>query len=437
MLLEFKTKNFKSFNDEIAFKLIPEPIKGIDYSVLHRKINKKEYKALSAAVIYGPNSSGKTNIIGAIEVLKNIVLRGNIKNTEEPTSPNYATARLELIPNIKKQMSEPVVFDIRFIAEEILFEYYLCINLGKFLDTKYKREVFEEKLSINEKMIYHRKDSLEIGDIKAIKGYLVNGFNSSNESIARDNINKEELFLTTYFKTLYSAKITEIIQEWFKEKLIIIYRADSFRTSPIINESRDKLYVDGTLNSALKIFGLTGENIAYSVSDENGKTEPVSLIDIGNEKVAKIPADIFESFGTIRFMNIFPILLEAILYGKTVAIDEFDASIHPMALMSIINIFHNDDINTKGAQLIFNTHNPIFLNKNLFRRDEIKFVERDEETGISTHYSLSDFGTSGENAVRNSSDYMRNYFVNRYGAIKNIDFSDVFINDESEDTSEV
>ena len=42
-------------------------------------------------------------------------------------------------------------------------------------------------------------------------------------------------------------------------------------------------------------------------------------------------------------------------------VDEFDASIHPMALMSIINVFHNDDININRAQLIFNTHNPIFL----------------------------------------------------------------------------
>ena len=51
--------------------------------------------------------------------------------------------------------------------------------------------------------------------------------------------------------------------------------------------------------------------------------------------------------------------------GGTLIVDEFDASIHPMALMSIINIFHNDDINIHNAQLIFNTHNPIFLNSNL------------------------------------------------------------------------
>jgi len=96
-----------------------------------------------------------------------------------------------------------------------------------------------------------------------------------------------------------------------------------------------------------------------------------------------------------------------------------------MALMNIINIFHNDDINIHHAQLIFNTHNPIFLNANLFRRDEIKFVERDDNTHVSEHYALSDFKTSGERGVRKGEDYMKNYFINQYGAIKDVDFSSI------------
>ena len=97
-----------------------------------------------------------------------------------------------------------------------------------------------------------------------------------------------------------------------------------------------------------------------------------------------------------------------------------------MALMNLVNIFHNDDINIHGAQLIFNTHNPIFLDHNLFRRDEIKFVDWDEEKQCSVHYSLSDFKTAGYNGVRRGSDYMKEYFVDRYGAIKDIDLTPVF-----------
>ena len=136
-----------------------------------------------------------------------------------------------------------------------------------------------------------------------------------------------------------------------------------------------------------------------------------------------IPAEMFESYGTIRLITEFPLIIRAMLNGATLVMDEFDASIHPIALMSIINIFHNDDINKFHAQLIFNTHNPIFLNASLFRRDEIKFVERDDTTGFSTHYALSDFKTA--QGIRKGEDYMSNYFVSRYGAIKDIDFSPI------------
>ena len=77
--------------------------------------------------------------------------------------------------------------------------------------------------------------------------------------------------------------------------------------------------------------------------------------------------------------------------------------------MNIINIFHNDEINIHHAQLIFNTHNPIFLDASLFRRDEIKFVERDEKTNQSVQYSLSDFRTA--DGIRKGEDYMSNYFA--------------------------
>lgn len=126
----------------------------------------------------------------------------------------------------------------------------------------------------------------------------------------------------------------------------------------------------------------------------------MSVIKLKNEKGTIIPVEFFESYGTIRLLDILPIILGVMKTGATLFMDELDASIHPMVVMSIIKIFHNDDINKNGAQLIFNTHNPIFLNKNLFRRDEIKFVEKDDKESIL--YALSDFGTSGKNGVRNS-----------------------------------
>ena len=430
MLLEFKMKNFKSFKEEMNFKMVPaQKIKDLEYSLISKKVGDKEIKALSSAAIYGPNSAGKTNIIGGMEVLRSIILNGNINNRENITSPNTAVDKLELIPNIENDKKEPVYFYIKFIAQEMIIEFKLLIEIGAFLDFSFDRKIINEELYINNTLIYNRNTDLEIGKIDSIKEYHIENFSKDTaEKIAKANLDNKELFLNGMFKTLYSKKIFDIIYEWFKGNFRIIYHADKMHFSPIIdtNNKELKYYVDRTLNKAVKDFGLTSEKIAYPIKGDKEPVEPLSMINVkGTDKQAILPAEFFESFGTIRFLNIFPLILGTIKSGATLVIDELDASIHPMAIMNIINIFHNDEINTKGAQLIFNTHNPIFLNNALLRRDEIKFVEKDDKG--STHYSLSDFGTSGKTGVRNTEDYMKNYFINKYGAIKDIDFSEIFI----------
>jgi hypothetical protein len=90
MLLDFKVKNYKSFVEEASFSMIPAPRQtGLDYSLLKKKIGRNTVKGLSCSVIYGPNASGKTNVIGAMDTMRSIVLQGNIRNSEEKgQSPN-------------------------------------------------------------------------------------------------------------------------------------------------------------------------------------------------------------------------------------------------------------------------------------------------------------------------------------------------------------
>lgn len=430
MLLEFKMKNFKSFKEEMDFKMIPASIKDLEYSLITNKVEGKKMKALSSAVIYGPNSAGKTNIIGGMEVFRSIILSGNIKNKEDNTTANIAVNKLELIPNIKSKKNEPVEFYIKFFTNDMIIEFKLALSLESFLINKNNREVIEEELKINNKLVYKRTNKVEFGKFDGIKQYLIENFaEATAEKIAQSNLDCQELFLNGIFKTLYSKKIYNIITQWFQEKFKIIYRADNMEITPIIPQgTKNKFFIDRELNKALKEFGLTSDNIAFPILDNEEQIIPLSMVGTGKEgEGIALPAEFFESFGTIRFLNIFPIIFEAIENGMVLVIDELDASIHPMAIMNIINIFHNDEINTKGAQLIFNTHNPIFLNNALFRRDEIKFVEKEDEGSV--FYSLSDFGTNGSKGVRNTEDYMKNYFINKYGAIKDIDFSDVFIDE--------
>lgn len=75
-------------------------------------------------MIYGPNTSGKTNIIAGMDVFREIVLRGNIKNTEHISSSNISNGCLELIPNHMLTKPKPT----RFILNLQIIVF--CLNMS-------------------------------------------------------------------------------------------------------------------------------------------------------------------------------------------------------------------------------------------------------------------------------------------------------------------
>lgn len=436
MLYEFRAKNFKSFRDEFIFSMKPAPKqKGLDYSVLKKVVGKKLTKALCSAVIYGANASGKTNLISAMGVLKNIVLSGNIRNGTGPFPTNVAAHTLELIPNCYAKTRDPVSFAIEFFHDGDIFFYSLQINLGYFLEESFARQIEREELKVNGFTIFLREgNSASCSNLTKVRKYLPDGkvsISKVRQELITRSLQKEELFLTNGFKSIVSPLLCAKVLDWFSNKFLIICRADAMTVSPVFGKDQtEPLPLTQDFRKAMHSFGLENHELCYVPRPDGNGAELCSfLADPAKEGKAKIIlANVFESYGTIRFAQLYPLIAKTLKDGAVLVIDEFDASIHPMALLSIVNSFHNDEINKNGAQLIFNTHNPIFLNSNYYRRDEIKFVEIDKETNSSIHYALSDFGTSGENGVRKNEDYLKNYFVDRYGAISSVDFTDAFQN---------
>lgn len=430
MLLEFRTKNYKLFRDETIFSLEPaSTVKSLDYSLLHRKISKRSHTALSTAVIYGANAAGKTNILGAIETFRSIVSRGSIRNIDTLNESNSATNSLQLIPNCSDNANDPVDFAIKFIVDKYLIEYNLSLDLGAFLDSEHKRKVLTEELVINGELIFLRDCGLRFGSFECISSLMIGLFDDYAEGaiiLAKSSLSSEELFLMNGFKSMFSSKLVMLISSWLNDQLTIVYGSDPVQGIHAINNTRaNSAHIDASLGDALTRFGITANTLTYLADEESNLLKLFSILG-DRDDITAVPADLFESLGTIRFANMYPILARTLLTGSTLVIDEFDTSISSSAIMSLINIFHNDEINVNGAQLIFTTHNPIFMNPNLFRQDEIKFVERDDETHFSTVYSLSDFYETDRVHTHESEDYTKNYLAGRYGAIQDIDLSPVF-----------
>lgn len=428
MLLEFRAKNFKSFKNEFVFSMIPAPKqKGLDYSILKEDIENNVVKALPTSVIYGTNSSGKTTIISAMEVLKNIILRGNIRNPQSQSKgKNIVMDLLELIPNTSNDIKDTVDFGIKFIENKHLFEYKLSLSLGKFATTNFDRKIVKEEFNFDSKQIFSREETtIKFYKVNTIKDFLLKEIDDNInvlQDISKKTINKEELFLTNGFKSMFSQQLVDMIINWNLKKFNPIFMSNDLLDSPEYNKEKTKIFESKLVNQIAREMGSCNKIVYYN---DNKDSIPKMVSVIEKSKFA-LPSIFIESYGTFRFLNTFPVIKKILSNGGILIIDEFDNSLHPNVVMNIIKIFHNDAINKNKAQLVFNTHNPIFLNSNLFRRDEIKFVEKNDETNESELYSLSDFGTDGKDGVRKGEDYMKNYFINKYGAIKDIDFTSIF-----------
>lgn len=272
----------------------------MEYSILEHKIGNKTYKGLCSAIIYGPNAFGKTNIISAMDVFKEIVLKGNIRNSDELRSPNISEGKLELIPNNLNKYPKPTKFYIRFVEGELLVEYELKIDLGLFLDRNYQRKIEFESLRINDKTIYERTDQIEFFNLKSIEKYLITEFRENEDSakaIARNNLNETELFLTNGFKMMFSSKIVSFILEWFEEKFIVIYRADAAEIkSKLDNTEGGRIFINRTTNDAAKLFGINSNALGYVVPEDGGEPQ---LCSIFKDNGVAIPAKHFESYGTV------------------------------------------------------------------------------------------------------------------------------------------
>ena len=123
-----------------------------------------------------------------------------------------------------------------------------------------------------------------------------------------------------------------------------------------------------------------------------------------------------ESSGTKKLFGLLPFIAKSLRCGTTLVIDELDANIHPVLLKYVIMLFNDMNINKKGAQLIFTSHDLSIMNNEMFRRDEIWFVAKGNAQN-SKLYSLVEFKNGKGESVRKDAKYDKQYLEGKYGAI--------------------
>lgn len=437
MLLNFKFKNFRSFRDETIFTMVPTKKKTHGEYIFEKNLSdKKKVKSLPVSVIYGANASGKSNIILAMDLFKKIIVSGSIDEKKS----NGAVTALQIIPFIHdKTYYEPVEFEIVFCQNNNIFRYGLKIGRVEF---KYK--ILSEYLYLNDDEIFIRDDEVHM-EFKKLKklNYITDNpeayYNTVLKSI-NENQESEQLFLSSGFKIIFNKKIYADIQEWFKNFNIIMdinkiqFGKDQLnsisRSNKNSSKSEREFFKCESINKILKFAEFGNQEIEFAKDDESDEFSVVSLYKIPVKKDIESPyrikmivsAEAMESKGTIQLIHLVQPFLDALKNGGIVVLDEMDASLHFEIVVSLVRLFNNIEINKKGAQIIFNTHNPIYLDGELLRHDQIMMVKKRKTDLVSELYSLADYGLRPEEKI------LKNYLNGKYGALPHMDLEIAFKN---------
>ena len=411
MIIEFTVGNFLSFKKKRTLKFKASGIGELPNNVF--KVG--GYKLVKSGVIYGANSSGKSNLIKALDRMRDVVLNSVRLNDNE---------ELDFSPFLLSNTDEePTYFEVDFLIGKKKYRYGFEYNLN---------EIISEWLFIKE----GRKEEIPYF-IRTEEGIGVS--EEFEEGIDKEKAtNNNRLFISLVAQL--GGEISKSILEWFRSYNVISgidHKDYTGFTLKMLHQKIDGCQQSLELYQRLQL-GFKGVDITEKEFDVNSvpsgipdslrkKLEGKTVVtintihnkydDLGNI----IGSHLFdkesqESEGTKKVIDLSGPIFDTLLLGRMLIIDELDAKLHPLITTQLIKLFNNTETNPNNAQLFFATHDTNLLSSNLFRRDQIWFAEKDEveQTDI---YSMTNITLPDGSKVRNDSNLERNYIRGRYGAI--------------------
>ena len=212
MLVRFTVENFLSFRERCEFSMI----KGRERLLKHHVVD-GEIPLLKAAVIYGANASGKSNLVKAIDVARDMLIQGARPKEALPITPFkldidciHKPSRMEFEIKVgEKYYAYGFVADSKKIHEEWL---YAVIN-------KKDKCIFERKTA----------NSQAPFDLSGLTEILNSKDRDFLEFTARGTL-PNRLFLTECQErnvrdTIPSAKVLFDVLEWFQRLTVIFPRS--------------------------------------------------------------------------------------------------------------------------------------------------------------------------------------------------------------------
>ncbi len=410
MILEFKVENFLSIKDEQVLSFEATSDKHLE-EYLTTEV-KPGVKILKMAMIYGANASGKTNVLRALEFLRDFAVtpkeRGD-KTSFIPFKFDYESEKL------------PGKFEITFFLNNTKFIYSLVLdeNIVYFEELKFYTGT-QPALLFSRKYIKEDENYiLKFGSkIKLKKSYIdaINVNTLNNMSVISVfqkinlRVNNEEL---DFDKLGKMTKIFVNIYEFFSNIFIIPYK-EYFLDDLFLGMIKEypeyykKHILENLKQADFNIIDYEIVNKGRDVNDDN-IYEIYFTHKLRNKDGTFIMSQYEESLGTLMYFALLAASLESVNGYEILCIDELESSLHPELVNHFINTFLYQSKN-KRSQFIFTTHNINLLDEDFVRKDIVWFTEKDED-GSTKLYSLSDFN------IRKELLFSKAYKSGNFGAI--------------------
>lgn len=385
MLVQFMLKNVLSFKDETILDMTAINAYKEHEDNLISNVTKEKF--IRVAAIYGANASGKSNLYLAMYLFQRIIVESlnNIDDGADTAIEKY------YVPFSFEDNKENSEFQIVEILGNFEYRYGFEYN-EKCIVTEW---LYRKNLKTNRASTIFERTTNQVEFGASVRKEC---------DVYKEQIPAETLVLSFFNKLKMNTDIFKMVYLGIMDTLVV--PTDFCEDTRILKKYLPKI-IEREKDKLLQFLAAIDTGIKDIECDDsekeiefitfhrgrNGEEYPLNLLD--------------ESEGTIKSIMLFIYARSAILYNRSMFVDELNIKLHPLLLKFIIDLFYDEK---STAQLIYTTHDTTLMDKKFFRRDQIWFVQKDEY-GYSQLSSLSDF------KVRSDASFEKDYLAGVYGGI--------------------
>lgn len=443
MIIEFSVTNFGSIKDRQTLSFEATKDNTLSQYYIVEPIPK--LRLLKLAMIFGPNASGKSTVLKALEFLRDLILKPAQNKADTLTFQPF------LLDDDSK--NAPSTIELLFVQEGVKYRYMIQFNPKYILS-----ESLEFSPKGREANFFMRKTNVENQTVDIEYGSLVEIDNKNRYKIETSTLWNSSV-LGNFSKANIDFDALKKVYNWFEGYLMPMISPEKDLSNTLM-ASLEKNLFDATIEKIsaspkikseviqlMKYADIQIENIEITKKDfelndnqlkllrglpdmpkslqnklnnSDGKMKLIDLLfnHIGKDKNGKkvlIPLkQEQESQGTLRYFSLGGVFATLMTESKGVSIDEFESSLHPDLAQNLLMRFL---VQSQNAQLLLTTHNIDFLGEqDVIRKDTIWFTQKNKN-GATELYSAADFDTS---VVRKSSSLLNVYQTGKLGAKPNL-----------------